>query len=126
MNNLHFYKGYIAEGELKPYTIVAPGTADNQAKAATDKKAPQLGVVGQSGGADTDHTDVQLLGPEFVRIGAAVKAGQFFTADANSHAIPLAVQAGKTVHYTGRILESSTEVGAVVRCIVQPGVTIGS
>ena len=115
-------KGLKAEGEIKQYTIVQYGTNDNQAKTATAKTQQSIGVVGQKGGDEGDHVDVVQLGEEFVKVGAAVTAGDKFVANASGHAVPFTVGTGETVHYVGIINQTCTEVGGVVRCTVCPGV----
>lgn len=115
-------KGYKAEAEIKQYTIVHHGTDDNQAITTTTKAQKAMGVVGQKGGDIDDHVDVTKLGEEFVKVGAAVVAGEKFVSDANGHAVPFNISAGETVHYVGTIDQACATVGGVVRCTVCPGV----
>lgn len=122
---MNLVKGYVAESDTDGYKIIKLNSSD-QASAATAGTDAAVGVVGQRGAMAGEHINVVHCGEEFVRIGAAVTAGQRFMADANGDAIPLAAAASQTVHYVGFIIQSSTEVGAVVRCVVNPGTVIGA
>jgi len=118
-------KGYVAETEIDGYRIVQFGTDDNQVKTSTDKTQPGFGVVGQRGAMPGEHVSVTECGEEFVRIGAAINAGDKFTTDSVGRAIPLAATSGQEVHYIGVMKQTSTNVDAVLRCNVFPGIYKG-
>lgn len=118
-------KGYVAASDIDGYKIVKLNAQD-ALEAAASRTDKAVGVVGQRGGLEGQHVSVTHAGEEFVRIGAAVEAGDRFVSNGDGDAIPLpdAVAADTKVHYAGIIIQSSSDVGAVVRCVVSPGSVI--
>lgn len=121
---MNVIKGFKAASEIDGYSIIKFAANDTVSAAAAATESA-IGVTGQRGALAEQHVDVTLLGEQFVRVGSAINAGDRFMANTDGHAVPLAASGGQTVSYVGIILQTASEAGAVVRCLVSPGTLIG-
>lgn len=79
MNNTIF--NYQAETAFKPYRIVAFGSASNTRTVALDATAALAGITTDIGSNIGARVDVVEDGPHFLKLGGAVSAGDFLTAN---------------------------------------------
>ena len=81
------YKNFEAEGEIGPYVIVTPGTADYAVKAATGATVALVGTTDELGKLSNGRVDVCTGGIPEVALGGTVAAGDPLTSDASGKAV---------------------------------------
>lgn len=118
MANPGIFKTFMADGEIAPYRIVAPGTNDNAVEQASAASDSLLGTTDELGKQSNGRVDVCLGGLPEVECGGAVTFGAPLTADADGKAVAASATGQRIIGYA---LTGGT-AGDIIPYIFAPGV----